>query len=51
VDVALGYLLRVAAAKQNVIVTRDAGAQHGVLARMMEEIGMWDFDIVQAGKH
>jgi predicted homoserine dehydrogenase-like protein len=49
VDVALGYLLRAAAAKQNVIVTRDAGAQHGVLARMMQEIGMWDFDIVQAG--
>lgn len=49
VDIVLGYLLRAAAAKQNVIVTSDAGDQHGVLARMMEEIGMWDFDIVQAG--
>ena len=49
VDLVLGYLLRAAAAKQNVIVTSDAGDQHGVLARMIEEIGMWDFDIVQAG--
>ncbi len=49
VDVILGYLLRAAAAKQNVIVTSDAGDQHGVLARMMEEIEMWGFDIVQAG--
>jgi predicted homoserine dehydrogenase-like protein len=49
VDIVLGYLLRAAAAKQNVIVTSDAGDQHGVLARMMEEIGMLNFDIVQAG--
>jgi predicted homoserine dehydrogenase-like protein len=49
VDLVLGYLLRAAAAKQGVIVTSDAGDQHGVLARMMEEIEMWDFDIVQAG--
>ncbi|MDB6138507.1 MAG: homoserine dehydrogenase [Verrucomicrobiaceae bacterium] len=49
VDAILGYLLRHAAAKQGVIVTSDAGDQHGVLARMMEEIEMWGFDIVQAG--
>jgi predicted homoserine dehydrogenase-like protein len=49
VDLVLGYLLRAAAAEQNVIVTSDAGDQHGVLARMMEEIEMLDFDIVQAG--
>jgi predicted homoserine dehydrogenase-like protein len=49
VDLILGRLLRTAAAKQNVIVTSDAGDQHGVLARMIEEIEMWDFDIVQAG--
>ena len=49
VDAILGYLLRAEAAKQNVIVTSDAGDQHGVLARMMEEIEMWGFDIVQAG--
>jgi predicted homoserine dehydrogenase-like protein len=49
VDVTLGYLLRNAAAKQGVIVTSDAGDQHGVLARMIEEVEMWGFDIVQAG--
>lgn len=49
VDAILGYLLRDAAARQGVIVTSDGGDQHGVLARMMEEIEMWGFDIVQAG--
>ena len=49
VDAILGYLLRAEATKQGVIVTSDAGDQHGVLARMMEEIEMWGFDIVQAG--
>ena len=49
VDAILGYLLRQAAAQQGVVVTSDGGDQHGVLARMMEEIEMWGFDIVQAG--
>jgi predicted homoserine dehydrogenase-like protein len=49
VDAILGFLLRDAAAKQGVIVTSDAGDQHGVLSRMMEEIEMWGFEIVQAG--
>lgn len=49
VDAILGYLLRDAAAKQGVVVTSDAGDQHGVLARMMEEVEMWGFEIVQAG--
>jgi predicted homoserine dehydrogenase-like protein len=49
VDAILGYLLRDAAKKKGVIVTSDAGDQHGVLARMMEEIEMWGFEIVQAG--
>ncbi len=49
VDAILGYLLRAEAARQGVVVTSDAGDQHGVLARMMEEIEMWGFDIVQAG--
>jgi predicted homoserine dehydrogenase-like protein len=49
VDAILGYLLREAAAKQGVLVTSDAGDQHGVLARMMEEIELWGFEIVQAG--
>ncbi len=49
VDAILGYLLRDAAAKQGVIVTSDGGDQHGVLARMMEEVEMWGFKIMQAG--
>ena len=49
VDLILGHLLQDAAKKQGVIVTSDGGDQHGVLARMMEEVEMWGFDIVQAG--
>lgn len=49
VDLALGFLLRAAAEKQGVIVTSDAGDQHGVLSRLIEEIEMWGFGIVQAG--
>ena len=49
VDAVLGYLLRAAALKQGVVVTSDAGDQHGVLARLVDEIKMWGFDIVQAG--
>ena len=49
VDLMLGHLLRDAAARHGVVVTSDAGDQHGVLARMMEEIEMWGFEIVQAG--
>ena len=49
VDLILGHLLQAEAQKHGVVVTSDAGDQHGVLARMMEEIEMWGFDIVQAG--
>ena len=49
VDLILGHLLQAEARKQEVIVTSDAGDQHGVLARMMEEVEMWGFEIVQAG--
>ena len=49
VDAIFGFLLREEARKQGVVVTSDAGDQHGVLARMMEEIEMWDFEIIQAG--
>lgn len=49
VDLILGHLLQDAAKRQGVIVTSDGGDQHGVLARMMEEVEMWGFDIVQAG--
>ncbi len=49
VDLALGRLLVHEAKKQNVIVTSDAGDQHGVLATMIDEIELWGFRIVQAG--
>lgn len=49
VDLLLGRYLQHEAKKHNVIVTSDAGDQHGVLMRMIEEIELWGFDIVQAG--
>ncbi len=49
VDLALGSLLAHEARKQGVIVSSDAGDQHGVLATMIEEIELWGFRIVQAG--
>ena len=49
VDIVYGKLLQHEAKKKNVIVTSDAGDQHGVLATMIDEIQLWGFDIVQAG--
>jgi len=49
VDLVLGPYLQQQARKQDVVVTSDAGDQHGVLMRMIEEIQLWGFDIVQAG--
>ncbi|MCB1228819.1 MAG: homoserine dehydrogenase [Verrucomicrobiae bacterium] len=49
VDIVYGKLLQHEAAKHKVIVTSDAGDQHGVLATMIDEIKLWGFDIVQAG--
>lgn len=49
VDLMLGHYLNSEAQKAGVIVTSDAGDQHGVLMRMMEEIQLWGFDIAQAG--
>ena len=49
VDLALGRLLVHEAKKHGVIVTSDAGDQHGVLATMIDEIQLWGFRIVQAG--
>lgn len=49
VDLALGPLLQVEAEKHGVIVTSDAGDQHGVLKSMIDEIQLWGFEIVQAG--
>lgn len=49
VDLWLGHLLQDEAAKAGVVVTSDAGDQHGVLMRMLDEIRLWAFDLVQAG--
>lgn len=49
VDLAVGPILNQAAAEHGVTITSDAGDQHGVLARMIDEIRLWDFDIVMAG--
>jgi predicted homoserine dehydrogenase-like protein len=49
VDLAFGPYLSKLASDHGVVVTSDAGDQHGVLASMIEEITIWGFDIVQAG--
>ncbi len=49
VDLVFGPHLCKMAASENLVVTSDAGDQHGVLGRMIQEIQLWGFDIVQAG--
>ncbi|MFC1680933.1 homoserine dehydrogenase [Pseudomonadota bacterium] len=49
VDLALGPLLQQEAKRSNVVVTSDGGDQHGVLKRMIDDILLWGFRIVQAG--
>lgn len=49
VDLAFGPLLAHEARQHDVVVTSDAGDQHGVLATMADEIELWGFRIVQAG--
>lgn len=49
VDLALGPWLMERGRQNGVVVTSDAGDQHGVLARMIDEIRLWGFDIVMAG--
>ena len=48
-DVLLGPLLHLMASQNGVLITSDAGDQHGVIMRMIEEISMWGFRIVMAG--
>ena len=50
VDLALGPLLLDRARKKGVVVTSDAGDQPGVLMTMINEIDLWDFRLVMAGK-
>ncbi len=49
VDLVLGHYLHAKAKENGVVISSDAGDQHGVLNRMIEEISLWQFDIVQAG--
>jgi len=49
VDLAFGPYLKKLADEHGVVMTSDAGDQHGVLATMIEEIEMWGFKVVQAG--
>ena len=49
VDLALGPTLARMADERGVVVTSDAGDQHGVLARMIDEIRLWGFEIRMAG--
>lgn len=49
VDLAFGVHLKTLADQKGLVVTSDAGDQHGVLSRMIEEISLWGFQIIQAG--
>jgi predicted homoserine dehydrogenase-like protein len=49
VDLALGPFLHRTAADAGVVVTSDAGDQHGVLMRMIDEARLWSFGIAMAG--
>jgi predicted homoserine dehydrogenase-like protein len=49
VDCLLGPLLHRTARDSGAIVTSDAGDQHGVLMRMLDEVRLWGFEIVMAG--
>ncbi len=49
VDMAFGPLLKHEAAKKGVVVTSDAGDQHGVITQVYEQISLWGFELVQAG--
>jgi len=49
VDLLLRPYLQQIAKENGVVITSDAGDQHGVIARMAEEIQMWGFDLVMLG--
>ena len=48
-DCLLGPLLNKLAGEAGVVVSSDAGDQHGVLLRMIDEIRLWGLEIVMAG--
>lgn len=49
VDMAFGPLLKYEAAKKGVVVTSDAGDQHGCITQLYELMQLWSFEMVQAG--
>lgn len=49
VDLLLGPWLHDLAQRSGVLISSDAGDQHGVLMRMIEEIRLWGLDIAMAG--
>ena len=49
VDLAFGAWLHRLAVENKVVVTSDAGDQHGVIMKMMDEIQLWGFRPVMAG--
>jgi predicted homoserine dehydrogenase-like protein len=49
VDCLLGPLLHVRAEQAGAVVTSDAGDQHGVLLRMIDEVKLWGLQVVMAG--
>ncbi len=48
-DLAFGPQVHAAAARRGKIATSDAGDQHGVLARLLHEVDLWGWKVVQAG--
>jgi predicted homoserine dehydrogenase-like protein len=51
VDQTFGYLLAKKAEAKGVILTSDAGDQHGVLVRVMKEVHQMGFEVVMAGNN
>ena len=49
VDCLLGPLFHAVARESGAVVTSDAGDQHGVLMRMIDEARLWGFEVVMAG--
>lgn len=49
VDCLLGPLLHKLAGDAGAVISSDAGDQHGVLLRMIDEIRLWGLDIAMAG--
>ena len=49
VDLVFGQWFQRLATENGVVVTSDAGDQHGVILKMIDEIQLWGFDPIMAG--